>query len=95
MTETINFAVSLALGIAARFLYILTTAIAKRTNLIPVTVVLDILTVLIVGGAFTLYVVLNSVVLAPYLFAALFSGYFLAYSLTKKSTSKTVDKNSA
>lgn len=84
MTELISFSVSLGLGLISRFLYLGATALAKRTNLFPVTVALDILTVLIIGGAFTAYVILFSVVLAPYMFAALGIGYYLAYSLTKK-----------
>lgn len=88
MTELITFGFSLFLGLAARFLYMGATALAKRTNLLPVTVVLDILTVLIVGGAFTAYIILRSVVLAPYPFAALAAGYFIGYSLTKKNSDK-------
>lgn len=58
------------------------TLLAKRTDIFPVTVVLDMLTVTLVGGAFTLYVIFTGSVLAPYMFAALFSGYFLTYKLT-------------
>ena len=88
MTEIISFSVSLALGLISRFLYLGATALAKRTNLFPVTVVLDVLTVMLIGGAFTAYVILFSVVLAPYMFAAIGIGYYLAYSLTKKLPSK-------
>lgn len=72
----------LGLGIAARILYMAETLLAKRTDILPVTVILDMLTVLTVGGGFTAYVILTGSVLAPYMFAALFSGYFLTYKLT-------------
>lgn len=83
MKETYAFLFCIALGIAARFLYMAASALAKRTDLIPVTVVLDALTAATVGGAFILYVILTGTVIAPYLFAALFSGYFLAYLITR------------
>ncbi|MCH5156170.1 MAG: hypothetical protein J1F69_06130 [Clostridiales bacterium] len=82
MSETYAFLFCLGLGIASRFLYMGMTLLAKRTDIFPVTVVLDALTVTIVGGAFTLYVIFTGSVLAPYMFAALFSGYFLTYKLT-------------
>lgn len=84
MTETYAFLFCLALGIAARFLYIGTTALARRTDILPVTIVLDALTALTVGGGFAAYVLLTGVALAPYMFAALLSGYFITYKLTKK-----------
>ena len=84
MSELYAFLFSLGLGLAARVLYLGATALARRTNLLPVTVVLDTLTVLAVGGAFTLFIVLTGTVLAPYLFAALFSGYLFAYWATKR-----------
>ncbi len=84
MSELYAFLFSLGLGVAARVLYLGATALARRTNLLPVTVVLDTLTVLAVGGAFTLFIVLTGTVLAPYLFAALFSGYLFAYWATKR-----------
>ncbi|MCX4384183.1 MAG: hypothetical protein OSJ39_00105 [Clostridia bacterium] len=84
MSELYAFLFSLGLGVAARALYLGATALARRTNLLPVTVVLDTLTVLAVGGAFTLFIVLTGTVLAPYLFAALFSGYLFAYWATKR-----------
>lgn len=74
----------MALGIVARFLYMGATALARRTDLLPVTVVLDTLTVLAVGGGFTAYVILTGTVLAPYMFAALFSGYLFTYWVTRK-----------
>lgn len=84
MSEIYAFLFCLGLGIAARFLYMGATLLAKRTDIFPVTVVLDVLTVIIVGGAFTVYVIFTDTVLAPYMFAALFSGYFLTYKLTSK-----------
>lgn len=83
MNEIYAFLFSLGLGIFARILYIGATALAKRTNLIPVTVVLDILTAAIVGGGFTAYIILTGTVLAPYMFAALLAGYLFTYWLTK------------
>ena len=82
MSETYAFLFCLALGIAARFLYMGATLLAKRTDILPVTIVLDALTMIVVGGAFTAYVILTGSVLAPYMFAALISGYFLTYKLT-------------
>ena len=84
MSELYAFLFSLGLGVAARVLYLGATALARRTNLLPVTVVLDTLTVLAVGGAFTLFIVLTGTVLALYLFASLFSGYLFAYWATKR-----------
>lgn len=83
MKEIYAFLFSLGLGIFARILYIGATALAKRTNLIPVTVVLDVLTATIVGGGFTAYIILTGTVLAPYMFAALLAGYLFTYWLTK------------
>lgn len=88
MNELYSFLFCIALGIAARILFMAFNLLAKRTDLLPVTVVLDILTVSIVGAGFTLYVVLSGAVLAPYMFAALFSGYLLTYWLTKSSKKK-------
>lgn len=82
MSETYAFLFCLGLGIASRFLYMGMTLLSKRTDIFPVTVVLDALTVCLVGGAFTLYVIFTGSVLAPYMFAALLSGYFLTYKLT-------------
>ncbi len=84
MTEIYAFLFSLGLGIFARVLYIGATALSKRTNLMPVTVTLDILTAAIIGGCFTAYVILTGTALAPYMFAALLSGYLFAYWATKK-----------
>lgn len=82
MSELYTFLFCIALGIAARFLYMASTALAKRTNIFPVTVVLDVLVCLSVGAAFTAYVILFAVTLAPYMFAALAAGYFFTYKLT-------------
>lgn len=86
MTELYTFLFCLGLGIAARILYMLATLLAKRTNILPVTVVLDMLTCLVVGGAFTLYVIYSGAVLAPYMFAAVAAGYLLAYLITRNDT---------
>lgn len=88
MIELYSFLFCLGLGIAARPLFIAVSLLAKRTNLIPVTVVLDFLFACTVGGAFIAYVILSGAVLAPYMFAALFSGYLITYRLTKKSPNK-------
>ena len=88
MSELYAFLFSLGLGVAARILYIGSTALAKRTNLLPVTFVLDVLTVATVGGAFTLYVIYTGTQLAPCLFAALFSGYLFAYWVTRRTSDK-------
>lgn len=92
MSETYAFLFCLALGIVARGLYICVTALARRTDILPVTVILDALTVMAVGGGFTAYVVLTGTVIAPYMFAALLSGYLIAYWLTH-SASKQERKN--
>lgn len=83
MNEMYSFLFCLGLGIFARLLFLCANALAKRTNLIPVTFALDALTVAVVGAAFTLYVIFFGAVLAPYMFAALFSGYLFTYWLTK------------
>lgn len=85
MREIYDFIFFIAAGISARFLYLAATALAKRTNLLPVTVVLDTLTALAVGGACIAYVILTSAVVAPYMFAALLSGYLFTYWLTKRA----------
>ena len=82
MNETYAFLFCLGLGIFSRFLYMGSSLLAKRTDIFPVTIVLDALCVCAVGGAFTVYVIFSGIVLAPYMFAALFSGYFLTYKLT-------------
>ena len=87
MSETYALLFCLGLGIVSRFLYMGMTLLAKRTDILPVTVVLDALTVCLVGGAFTLYIIFTGSVLAPYMFAALFSGYFLTYKLTNGTRS--------
>ena len=83
MSEMYSFLFCLGLGIFARLLFIGTNALAKRTNILPVTFVLDALTVITVGAGVTLYVIFSGAVLAPYMFAALCSGYLFTYWLTK------------
>ncbi len=83
MSDIYAFVFCIALGIAGRFLFMVMSVLAKRTDILPVTVVLDMLTVAAVGGGFTAYVILTGAVLAPYMFAALFAGYLLTYLLTK------------
>lgn len=85
MSEMYAFLFCLALGIVARLIFIASSLLAKRTNILPVTVILDTLTVLMIGGAFTLYIIFTGAVLAPYMFAALLSGYLFTYWLTKSS----------
>ena len=92
MSETYAFLFCLALGIAGRFIFLAANLLAKRTDLLPVTVILDALTVMLVGGGFTLYVGLSGTVLAPYMFAALFSGYLFTYWLTKPRPRADGDK---
>ncbi|MBD5132698.1 MAG: hypothetical protein HDT28_08980 [Clostridiales bacterium] len=89
MSELYSFIFCIGLGIAARLLFMLMSLIAKRTDLLPVTVLLDALTVIIVGGAFTAYVILSGATLAPYMFAALGAGYLLTYRLTKSKNRET------
>lgn len=85
MTEIYDFIFFIAAGIAARFLYLAATVLAKRTDLFPVTIVLDTLTALLVGGACIAYIILTSAVVAPYMFAALLAGYLFTYWLTKRA----------
>lgn len=82
MSEVYAFLFCLGLGIAARFLYMGATLLSKRTDILPVTIILDTLTVMIVGAAFTLYIIFTDSVLGAYMFAALASGYLLTYKLT-------------
>lgn len=84
MSELYAFLFSLGLGIAARLLYIAESALAKRTGLFPVTVVLDVLLALAVGGALALYIILTGTVIAPYIFACLGGGYMFMFWLTRK-----------
>ncbi|MCH5350623.1 MAG: hypothetical protein J1F39_01465 [Clostridiales bacterium] len=88
MTELYSFLFCLGLGIIARPIFIGVSALARRTNLIPVTIVLDFVFACTVGGAFIAYVILTGAVLAPYMFAALLSGYLITYRLTSKSPNK-------
>ncbi len=92
MIELYSFLFCLGLGIAARLLFIAVSALAKRTNLIPVTVALDFVFACAIGGAFIAYIILTGAVLAPYMFAALLSGYLLTYRLTLKRTTKSRGK---
>lgn len=89
MTELYSFLFCLGLGIVARLLFIAVSALARRTNLIPVTVALDFTFACVIGGAFIAYIILSGAVLAPYMFAALLSGYLLTYRLTLRRTTKS------
>lgn len=89
MSELYAFLFCLGLGLVARLLFMGVSALAKRTNILPVTIVLDALFVLLIGGAFTAYVILTGSEIAPYMFAALFSGYILTYLITRKKKSKS------
>lgn len=84
MSEVYAFLFCFGLGIFSRFLYMGASKLAERTDLYPVTIVLDILTVAVVGAAFSLYIILTSSVIAPYMFAALLCGYYLCYILTRR-----------
>lgn len=95
MTELYSFLFCLGLGLAARLLFIGVSALCKRTNILPVTIILDTLFVLLIGGAFTAYVILTSAEIAPYMFAALFSGYIFTYYLTRKKRKAKSSENSA
>ncbi|MCH5162175.1 MAG: hypothetical protein J1G38_01645 [Clostridiales bacterium] len=97
MTELYAFLFSLGLGVATRVLYMAASALAKRTDLKPVTIVLDSLVALTVGGALVAYIILTGTVIAPYIFACLFGGYLIAYWATRNVVkrhpeSKTIDK---
>lgn len=93
MSEVYAFLFCFALGIAARFFYMATTKLAERTDILPVTVILDILTVCAIGGAFTAYVILTDTVLAPYMFTALFGAYLVTYLLTRKTPENGTEKS--
>ncbi len=95
MTELYSFLFCLGLGLTARFLFIGVSALCKRTNILPVTIVLDTLFVLLIGGAFTAYVILMGAEIAPYMFAALFSGYIFTYYITRKKRKSKKAENSA
>ncbi|MCH5160914.1 MAG: hypothetical protein J1G04_02675 [Clostridiales bacterium] len=88
MTEIYAFIFCLGLGIAARLLYMAASALAEKTDIFPVTVVLDISVTAFVGGAFAAYVILSSAVIAPYMFAALAAGYLITFMLTRNATAK-------
>ena len=74
------------------FFFLLSPLIAKRTDLMPVTVALDFLTAVAVGGAFTAYVLLSGATLAPYMFAALGASYLLTYLVTRRSSERSDKK---
>lgn len=84
MSELYAFLFSLGLGGAARLLYLAESALAKRTGLLPVTVILDVLLALVVGGALALYIILTGTVLAPYIFACLGGGYLFVFWFTRR-----------
>lgn len=84
MSELYTFLFALGLGVVARVLYLIASAISKRTGLLPVTVVLDTVVALLVGGALIVYITLTGTVIAPYIFACLFGGYLITYFLTRK-----------
>lgn len=81
--ELYSFLFCLALGTAFRLLYLAATALAKRIDLQPVTVLLDVSAAAIVGAAFTVYVILSGAVIAPYMGAAMLIGYAAAFAVTK------------
>ncbi len=83
MSEVYAFLFSLGLGAAARLLYLAESALAKRTGLLPVTVILDVLLALVIGGALALYIILTGTVIAPYIFACLGGGYFIMFFFTR------------
>ncbi len=90
MNELVCFGVCLLLGAAARLTYLGMTALAKRADLLPVTVTLDVLTTLIVGVAFSAFVILSGAVVAPYMFASGIMGYFVVKRALKKVGMKTL-----
>lgn len=92
MNETYAFLFCLALGVFARLLFLASNALAKRTDILPITVILDILTAATVGGGFTVFIVFSGVTLAPYMFAALFSGYLFTYWVTKSKPVQNGEK---
>ena len=90
MSEMYSFLFCLGLGIFARLLFIGTNALAKRTNILPVTFVLDALTVITVGAGFTLYVIFSGAVLAVHVCRAVFglSFYLLADQVQAQTRKK-------
>ncbi len=84
MNSVYAFLFCIGLGIAARLIYLAATFLAKKTDLMPVTIVLDTAVVAIVGAAFTAFIILSGSTLAPYQFAALGGGYYLAYIVTRR-----------
>lgn len=95
MNDLCSFLFCLALGVAARLLYLATTALARRTDILPVTFVLDAMIVPTVGGAFILYIIFTGTALAPYMFSAALTGYLIAYKLTEKKPPKKQDTAAA
>ncbi len=94
MSEIYAFLFCLGLGLFSRFLYMGASKLAERTDIYPVTIVLDILTVAIVGAAFSLYIILTSSVIAPYMFAALLGGYYICYRLTRSRRNENAPAHS-
>lgn len=88
MSEVYTFLFCISLGIFGRLLFMLTSFIAKRTDILPITIILDAGVMLAIGGGFATYVILSGAVIAPYMFAALLSGYLLTYLVTRKSEKK-------
>lgn len=92
MNSVYAFLFCIGLGIAARLVYLAATLLAKKTDLMPVTVALDTAVVAIVGAAFTAFIILSGTTLAPYQFAALGGGYYLAFMLTRKPIARPEKK---
>lgn len=88
MSEIYAFCFCLGLGIVTRLIFVALSTVAKRTNLFPVTVVLDMLCFLSAGGTFIAYVILSGAVLAPYMFAATCGGYLFCYYFTRSKKDK-------
>lgn len=89
MSELYSFLFCIALGFCARLLYIASTLLAKRTDIMPVTFILDMSVCLTVGCAFAAYIIFTDSVIAPYMFAAMFAGYFFTYKFTVSKTPRT------
>ena len=83
MIEVYSFLFCIGLGVVARVLFLGTSALLKRTDLMPVTIIVDALYVIAIGAAFTVYIIMTGAVIAPYMFAALLSGYLFTYFLTR------------
>lgn len=79
-----TFAFCITLGFLARVLYIGASTLSRRTDFLPVTVIIDFLFTATIGGTFIAYVVIFSVTIAPYQFVAMSIGYGVAFILTRK-----------